>query len=141
MLPLTISPSHKFIKENIETNLAFGIYFGLAFMMLIHNLFYYLRLWEKNYLLYVCHVFFYIIFSGITSGYGYLAPTENLTWFNNEGHIFFASLSPLSLNIFAAGFLNLREKNPHLYKISLFWSFIFCIISNFSFFCSFILYS
>ena len=129
MLPLTISADHKFIKENMEANLAFGIYFGLALMMLIHNLFYYLRLWEPNYLRYVCHVFIYIIFSGITSGYGYLAPTENLRWFNNEGHILFASLSPLSLNIFAAGFLNLREKNPYLYKISLFWSFIFVILT------------
>ena len=129
MLPLTISADHKFIKENMEANLAFGIYFGLAIMMLIHNLSYYLRLWEPNYLRYVCHVFIYIIFSGITSGYGYLAPTENLRWFNNEGHILFASLSPLSLNIFAAGFLNLREKNPYLYKISLFWSFIFVILA------------
>ena len=83
MLPLTISADHKFIKENMEANLAFGIYFGLAIMMLIHNLSYYLRLWEPNYLRYVCHVFIYIIFSGITSGYGYLAPTENLRWFNN----------------------------------------------------------
>ena len=129
MLPLVITPTHKFIKENIEANLAFGIYFGLAFMMLIHNLFYYLRLWERNYLFYVCHVFIYIIFTGITTGYGYLAPIKSLTWFNNEGHIFFASLSPLSLNIFAAGFLNLKEKNPHLYKVSLFWSFIFVLLA------------
>ncbi|MDC0254436.1 ATP-binding protein [Bacteriovoracales bacterium] len=134
MFPLTISSSHNFIKENIETNLAFGIFFGLAFMMLIHNLFYYLRLWEPNYIFYVFHVFFYIIFSVLTSGHGYLFPIKNLTWILNEGHILAACLSPLSLNIFASRFLNLREKNPNLYKISLFWSFSFMLLSILMFF-------
>ena len=133
-LPLTISPSHKFIKENIEANLALGVFFGLVFMMLIHNLFYYLRLWEKNYLLYVSHVFFYIILSLINTGYGFLAPTKNLAWLNNEGQVLFGSLSPLTLNLFAAGFLNLKKKNPYLYKISLFWSFLFVLLAISSFF-------
>ena len=134
ILPLTISPTHNFIKENIEANLAFGIFFGLALMMLIHNLFYFLRLWEPNYILYVIHVFFYLIFSGLTSGHGYLFPIKNMTWFLNEGHILLACLSPLSLNIFASEFLNLRKKNPNLYKISLFWSFSFLVLSILVFF-------
>jgi len=41
MLPLTISSTHNFVKDSIETTLAFGIFFGLAIMMLIHNLVYY----------------------------------------------------------------------------------------------------
>ncbi|MEE2743570.1 MAG: 7TM-DISM domain-containing protein, partial [Bdellovibrionota bacterium] len=55
-MSLTISSSKSFAKENVEQNLAFGLFFGLALMMLIHNFFNYLRLRELSYLLYVYHV-------------------------------------------------------------------------------------
>ena len=74
-------------------NLAFGIFFGLALMMLLHNLFHYLMLKELD-TFYVFHVAFYIMFSGVFYGFGYLFSFENLPWLNNEGHLIFSCLAP-----------------------------------------------
>ena len=133
-MSLTISSSKSFAKENVEQNLAFGLFFGLALMMLIHNFFNYLRLRELSYLLYVYHVGFYILFAGILYGFGHLVTTQYLPWLNNEGHLLFSCLAPLFLNLFASDFLHLREKNPILYKVSLFWSFALVLSAVSSFF-------
>ena len=69
-MPLTISSSKSLIKKNIEHKLAYGLFFGLALMMIVHNLFNYLRLREIVYLYYVFHVGFHFVFKFIGFGFG-----------------------------------------------------------------------
>ena len=128
-MPLTISSSKELIKQNIKNNLVLGMFFGFAFLMLIHNLFNYLRLKETTYIFYVFHVGFYLLFVSIGYGYGHLFMVSDLPWLNNEGHLIFTCLSILFLNIFAAKFLKIKEKNHVLFKITVFWTFIWLVLA------------
>ena len=132
-MPLTISSSKNLIKKSIEQKLAYGLFFGLALMMLVHNLFNYLRLREIVYLYYVFHVGFHLLFVFIGFGFGHFISTESLPWLSNEGHLGFTCLSILFLNLFAIEFLKLKERNPKLYKFLLTWSYIWFVLAIFSF--------
>lgn len=68
--PLYAIEKERFIEKTRFEDLGYGIFFGVLIVMFFYNLFIYLILKQKNYLLYFCTIVCtFIIFSAV-SGYG-----------------------------------------------------------------------
>ncbi|MDH4263237.1 MAG: SpoIIE family protein phosphatase [Spirochaetia bacterium] len=86
-----------------------GFYYGIMVVMLISNLFIYLSIRDINYLLYIIHIFSFIIFQFTLNGlsFQYLWP-NSLWWANDSPAILMGAIS-LTGVIFTRNFLRTWE--------------------------------
>lgn len=111
-LPLSLWDPHAFIKKvQVEYSLL-GIFYGIAFVMALYNLFLYFSLRYNSYLFYVIFIvsnfFIHVSFTG--SAYQYLWP--DTPWWNNRSIVFFMSISNITAFLFAKSFLSLNKYTP-----------------------------
>lgn len=69
--PLSIMKVEDFIKEEQDTQIWYGFYYGSMIVMLFYNLFVYFTVKDKNYLYYVAYVLTFIFFQAALDGHGY----------------------------------------------------------------------
>jgi len=125
VLPLIIG-SAKSIAEKLVTNdLAWGIFIGLIFVMVIYNFFIWLSVRDSSYFYYV----FYSLFIGLTqvtlSGYTYRFILSDSPELNHVSVILFAGLAGVTGNLFMMHFLQTRENTPKLHKATYVSIFIY----------------
>ncbi len=91
-----------------------GVYFGIALVMILYNLFVYLAVSEKTYLHYVGYISCMALFLGSLSGlsFQYLWPTA--TWWNDQSIVFFLNGVLVFGSFFSIRFLSLKS-STHLW--------------------------
>ncbi|GLQ32530.1 sensor domain-containing diguanylate cyclase [Litoribrevibacter albus] len=94
-----------------------GIYFGIALVMILYNLFVYLAVSEKTYLHYVAYISCMPLFLASLNGlsFQYLWPTA--TWWNDQSIVFFLNGVVVFGTFFSLRFLSLkREAHRWIYR-------------------------
>ncbi|GAA3926366.1 sensor domain-containing diguanylate cyclase [Litoribacillus peritrichatus] len=91
-----------------------GVYFGIALVMILYNLFVYLAVSEKTYLHYVAYISFMPLFLASLNGlsFQYLWPTA--TWWNDQSIVFFLNGVLVFGSFFSIRFLSLKPES-HLW--------------------------
>ncbi|MFC3153068.1 7TM diverse intracellular signaling domain-containing protein [Litoribrevibacter euphylliae] len=87
-----------------------GIYFGIALVMILYNLFVYLAVSEKTYLHYVAYISCMPLFLASLNGlsFQYLWPTA--TWWNDQSIVFFLNGVVVFGTFFSLRFLSLKPE-------------------------------
>lgn len=115
--PLQISTMPALYERNHPYDLANGMYFGLMFSLIIFNLFVYLSLRDKSYLLYILYIL--CLSFDIASIRGYIGEwlPESFMWLVNNR--IFSGLTIFFGIAFGNAFLQVRRYMPAFYR----WSY------------------
>ncbi|MGY4689992.1 7TM diverse intracellular signaling domain-containing protein [Salibacterium sp. K-3] len=116
-LPMTMWEREAFAKKSQLEYMILGLYYGLAFVMILYNLFLYFSLRFRSYLWYVlfilCLVFTHLTLNG--AAYQFIWPESS--WWNNRAIVFFMAASQAFALLFAKSFLNVKESMPRLNRL------------------------
>lgn len=116
VLPLILG-TPKTIAENLATNdLAWGLFMGLIFVMVLYNFFIYLSVKDTSYLYFVLYSLFIGLSSITLSGYTYRLILYNHPELNHLGIIIFPGLAGIAGNLFMRHFLQTKENSPRMHK-------------------------
>lgn len=116
--PLQISTMPALYERNHAYDLANGVYFGLLFSLIIFNLFVYLSLKDKSYLLYILYIL--CLAMDIASIRGYIGEwlPDSFMWLVNNR--VFSGLTIFFGIAFANAFLQVKQQMSALYR----WSYL-----------------
>ncbi len=116
VLPLILG-TPKTIAENLASNdLAWGLFMGLIFVMVLYNFFIYLSVKDTSYLYFVLYSLFIGLSSITLSGYTYRLILYNHPELNHLGIVIFPGLAGIAGNLFMMHFLQTKENSPRMHK-------------------------
>jgi len=133
------SPFHHTFKIEIDTNKdlikykifkysLLCLYFGAIGALLLYNLFIFFSIRDKNYLLYIGFVFFYLLAQiQHNTPFNSLFSSMNTTFFIATAHIFWVAFHTL----FSIKLLNIKEYYPKLGKYLLCISYFLLVLAFF----------
>jgi len=109
-IPLKIVSSSQMIDDTNADMIFFGICFGILIAMFFINLFSYFILQRKIFIIYVCYLFFLILYHFRVHGFMYFIPTsfefrEAIVWISLSGF-------GICMIIFAQQFMELKRRLP-----------------------------
>ncbi|SFL73154.1 ATP-binding protein [Salibacterium qingdaonense] len=113
-LPITLWEKDAFSEKSQMEYLILGLYYGLAFVMILYNLFLYFSLRFHSYLWYVLFILS-LVFTHLTlngTAYQFLWPESS--WWNNRAIVFFMGASQAFALLFAKSFLHVKGSMPRL---------------------------
>jgi two-component system, sensor histidine kinase LadS len=116
-VPLTLYTGIRFAEKTNQQVILFGIYFGAVLVMVFYNLFLYLSIKDRNYLLYVLYLITYLCTQASLSGFSYEYLWPSYPGINAVSIPFFTCLANMFILCFYQSFLNTRELLPRLYKV------------------------
>ncbi len=128
VLPIYIATPTATWKMAQNSNILFGAYFGLMFIMMFYNFFIYLSIRDRSYLIYVVYVFFVSLTQAALEGYTHLYLWPENSWLASRSVYLFTCLVSISSIIFLREFLRTRIYATRLHKISKFIIAYFAII-------------
>ncbi|WP_246028309.1 diguanylate cyclase [Leptospira fletcheri] len=117
-IPISLITRSKW-EESFRISLVLnGIFFGALGVMVFYNFFLFLGIREKAYLYYTIVVFSFVLFTLISSGYGFWLLFSD---FPKWGNYAFAGITPISmffLILFSQEYLQTRNSHPRLHLLS-----------------------
>lgn len=118
LIPMNIGSQQVVQSNAIDRRFWFGIYSGIFVALILYNLFVYISLRERSYIIYVIHTSFSLVTQAIFLGYAsqYLWPDNH--WLALHGKNIFTCLVSLVGLEFMKEFLVTRKNAPRLHKIS-----------------------
>ncbi|MFM9946223.1 MAG: 7TM diverse intracellular signaling domain-containing protein [Bacteroidia bacterium] len=122
-LPITIGSSKSLFEFSGYKNLASGIYIGIMIVMLLYNLFIFGTVREKSYLMYTLYIIFVLFAQTSNQGLPFQFVWPNLPWLETYSQFLFPALAGIAGLEFFKDFLQLKTRNPKVYK----FSFLFII--------------
>lgn len=122
ILPIKLGKQKSVFEENVTRDLISGLYFGIIFVMLFYNLFVYISVRDRSYLIYIL----YILFVGLTQagiqGYMFKYIFPGLPYIANLSVFIVTAFVGIMAVEFLKEFLHTKEYQPKLHKG--FWIFI-----------------
>lgn len=118
MMPIKVGSQYQVLGDLLDKDLFFGIYMGIILVMVLYNIFVYLSLRDKYYLLYIVYLLSVVYTQASLEGYMF-----RFFWFDyplfSAWNIYFSSaLIGITSIEFAKSFLNTRVESPRYHKIS-----------------------
>lgn len=111
-----------FAAHTQSTHLFAGLYYGIALIMILHNLFLFLILKEENYLFYSVYAFTTVAFLFADSGYGYSLLWTEYGWAKKHIFTVLAFLASATMAFFTLHFYetgkNAKKMNAWLYVLT-----------------------
>ena len=117
MLPIFIGTPTAFIEKNHQKDLLHGGYFGLMLIMILYNLFIFLRTREVAYLYYVLYALNLTLVVAIMAGHAQEFLWPNHPQWDNHGRIPIIFVGVFTV-LFANRFLYTKRYAPRLRKLS-----------------------
>ena len=114
---IEIMSSLYFTKVETDSNLYFGLYFGLVISMVVYNFFIFLSTKNISYFFYIMYVLFFGLFFANLKGYIPAYLFKENPWFSNEGYVLSMALSAVFLCLFTISFLNIKKNNNVVTKL------------------------
>lgn len=111
-----------------------GLYFGLAVVMIIYNLFIYISIRHPSYLFYSASVVSVALFIGSMQGLGFQFIWPNIPEVNRYIVPVSMCMFGISAILFAISLLNIKTQAPYLYRVKMAFAlaFVGLIISSFT---------
>lgn len=133
-IPLTLWPGKSFFEQDQYAFIEHGIYYGIALVMILYNLFLFFRLRDSAYGFYVFYVITFAFVQLSLSGFSYQFIWPDLPEWNEKSITVLIPLIVVSTSIFSSHFLKLTRYYPRLYKILYGQAIIGVVLSTFSVF-------
>ncbi|WP_088032321.1 ATP-binding protein [Evansella clarkii] len=111
-MPLTLWRDGAFIEKAQKEYTFLGLFFGLALIMSVYNLFLFFSLKHKSYLHYVIFILLNIMTHLTFTGIGFQYFWPEAVWWNNRAIVFFMCLSNIWAFVFVKNFLDTRSRQP-----------------------------
>lgn len=109
-------PAHFYQRVQLE-HILFGIYYGIILVMILFNLFIYLSIRDRYYLIYILYITSFGFFQLAMNGFAvqYLWPES--PWFGIRANPFFIGLSALFGTYFSIRFLEMPVNAPRISRV------------------------
>lgn len=117
-LPISIGTNKSLFEFSTYKNIASGIYIGIMFVMLLYNLFIFGTVREKSYLMYTVYIIFVLFAQTSNQGLPFQFIWPDLPWLETYSQFLFPALAGIAGLEFFKDFLQLKVRNPKVYKIS-----------------------
>src|SRR5690606_15630717 len=108
-LPLLMMQEEAFEHFDEQTNISYGVGFGILLAMMLYNLSLYIFIRERAYLLYSIYVSSIILYELALTGIGQRYLWGDWGWLRANSYSLFAELSFLMAVLFGREFLHLRR--------------------------------
>lgn len=108
-IPIQIGTPKAFRDRQLNKNIIFSIYLGIFFVMFIYNLFVYLSVRDKTYLIYVLNVIMVGMTQLVLNGYGNKFMWMDWEWMRLHDVYLFGAMSGITTVLFAQSFLKIRN--------------------------------
>ena len=109
-------PAAFFEAASVEDQMH-AIYYGILIMVIFFNLFIFLALRERMYLLYVLSTLGYLLLIGSLNGSTYQLLWPGLPWLHNQAMMLTVPIALIFTLLFSRAFLNLRSTSPKMDKL------------------------
>ncbi|WP_176215233.1 diguanylate cyclase [Cytobacillus gottheilii] len=126
--PVTLWTPVAFSAQHSDSQMMFGLFYGIMIAMMIYNSFLYLSLREKTYLYYILFIAGFTTMQAIWDGYAFEWLWGDYPWWALRSNAFFILFTSLFGLLFAKHFLQLKSIAPRLDK----WVLIFTAICSVS---------
>ncbi len=117
-LPLRLWTEHTFLEADQWAAVLQGIYVGFMLVMILYNLFLYVSVRERMYLLYVPMVFGQLVFQYALHGLAFATLWPEHVAFNRALPPIVIPVVTWAANAFAMEFLDLRRREPGWYRVT-----------------------
>ena len=114
-LSLRLWPNDTFFEQDQYFVIEQGLYYGIALVMMLYNVFLFFRLRDKVYLFYVLYVFTFVVNQLALSGFAYQLLWPNLPTWNEKSIAVFVPLGIVSSLILVNNFLKIKTFFPRIY--------------------------
>ena len=115
--PLKIYPEKVFFQTQLNNSIIQGIFSGILLVMVFYNLFIFISVKDKTYLIYIIYVssvlFFYLTINGLV--FKYIFPDNTVA--NNRALTFTVNSITFWGTLFGITFLNIKKYNKYLWMI------------------------
>jgi diguanylate cyclase len=115
-LPITFWPAQTFFEQDQFRFAEHGLYYGIVLVMVLYNLFVFLRLRDKAYAFYVIYVFTFALTQLSITGFAYQFIWPEMPLWNEKSVAILVPLIVVSGIVFTMNFLKLKIYHPRLYK-------------------------
>ncbi len=111
-LPLILQSDTKFNRENMASELFFGMFYGIMLIMIIYNLFIFIAIRSYSYLFYCFYILSYLLGQSALNGHGFQYLWGNYTAWANTALPFGISFGIFCAVLFAIRFLQTYKYTP-----------------------------
>ena len=123
-LPLYLVSPVALAESTSVEYLMLGIYYGLVLVMIVYNLFLYVRINDITYLYYVTFISGFMFFQLGLNGLSFQLFWPNQIWWANNNLPFFIFFAYLFGCLFTRSILNTRHYLPHIDKLLAFYQYL-----------------
>ena len=123
-LPIYIYTSDKYMEESQKKTFGNAFFYGILFIIVISNMFYFKTLRDKSYIIYIFLIIFLGLFIGARDGYTFQYLFSNFPYLNNISVSIFSMLSMLSILLMMIYVLETRKNFRTLHNIIIAFSII-----------------
>lgn len=116
-VPLNLWNEAAFYHQDEKETAILGIFFGIIIVMLLYNLFIYLRVYEPAYIYYVLYVISFGFFMAGMSGWGYMYLWPEAIHFQQYNTAIFVACCGIFACRFIHYFLDLPSNSPKLGRL------------------------
>ncbi|HYF02794.1 MAG TPA: sensor histidine kinase [Patescibacteria group bacterium] len=136
-IPLTLWDKDIFTAKDHEEQLAFGLYYGIVFVMIVYNIFVFFFIGDKSYLFYSLYLLVFTLFLMAVNGlsFEYLWPQS--PWWANKSLTFFAFAFLAMSLLFTREFLATEKLLPKADRFIKIQIWLGVLIAAFSFLISY----
>jgi len=110
--PLVVWTEAGFADSNQQSNLWFGMFFGIILALLLYNLLLYFGLKDINYLFYVAYVGLYLLSEMILRGFAFQYLWPNMTGWSTYSIATIIGTAFIAAAAFSRSFLQLSQRMP-----------------------------
>ncbi|MDQ0299324.1 signal transduction histidine kinase [Salibacterium salarium] len=115
-LPLKLWEEDTFSEKSQTEYIILGIYYGLAAVMILYNLFLFFSLRLRSYIWYVLFIFSLVLTHLTLNGLAFQFLWPESMWWNNRAIVFFIAASQGLALLFVKSFLNTKVHTPKMNK-------------------------
>ncbi len=115
-LPLSVWDEDAFFDAQTESQMLFGAYYGMMLVMVLYNLFVYVTVRDRNYLLYVCYIGLIVLFQFAQNGFANLYLWRESPGWTDPVIILTGGGANFFLLLFTPSFLQTHIYTPRLHR-------------------------
>lgn len=113
-IPLRFRTADEFRQAAIDEHFVFGMFYGLALVMVAYNLFLYLGIRDRAYLSYVIYVSLFTLFVLARNGFAFQWLWPQSPWLGNNSHYLLVAAAVAAATQFTRDFLDTAVRTPRL---------------------------
>ncbi len=116
-LPLTLWSPEAFSQKSQNEYLLLGLYYGIAAVMILYNLFLFFSLRLRSYVWYTLFILMLVFVHFTLNGLAYQYMWPNSPWWNNRAIVFFMAIANAAAFLFTKSFLHTKSYTPRLDRL------------------------